>query len=361
MRCKKGVVVNCSVCGIGYVAKSKKSKYCSSKCKSQGWRNKYSKEQSKCLICNNKSPSRGKYCSKECRNLHILLKNIDKSQTYKDDENYIMCKICGFYAKDLSKHISYQHCSVEEYHQIFPNSDIRGLSYRNKQSKRLHGENNPGYQHGGKFSPFSDKFIGSSIKEDIIKKANKTRKENPHKQPTRVEYYLHNETNVNWDLAKYLLKERQATGRKENFINRYGEIEGIIRWNNRQEKWLKSMPKTNFSMISQELFWEIVDKIDIEDVYFAELSNGVADFSGKNNEITIRHAHGWCKPDFIKGNNIIEFDGEYWHSGHVSKNRDNIREQNLKNSGYSVLRIKEKEYTKNKQMVITECINFLNK
>ena len=161
-------------------------------------------------------------------------------------------------------------------------------------------------------------------------------------------------------MADYLLRERQAVGRKENFIERHGEEEGIQRWNERQEKWLKNMPFANYSKVSQELFWSIVDHVGIKDIYFAELSNGVADFSGKNNEITIRHENGSCKPDFIRGNKIIEFDGYYWHIGYVNIQRDNIREQNLINAEYRVLRIEEMDYYKDKELTIKKCIEFLN-
>lgn len=351
----------CDVCGEYFEYKSIKAKYCSSKCKSQGYRNSHIKKRKKCLVCSNDALLRGKYCSKECRNLYILMNDIVKSKKYKDDNDYVECKICGFYAKDLSKHISYQHCSVKEYHEIFPNSNIRGNTYRSKQSDRLKGDKNPAYQHGGILSPFSDKFVGKSTKEETIKKANKTRSENPHKQRTKIEYYLHNESNANWGLASYLLKEKQANGRKENFIIRYGEELGLPKWKERQEKWLKNMPRTNFSMASQELFWSVVSEVGIEDIYFAELSNGVADFTGKNNELTIRHEEGCCKPDFIQGNKIIEFDGDYWHAPNTNQIRDNKRQKLLEQSGYEVLRIKEKDYYKNKQNIIKECINFLNK
>ena len=57
---------------------------------------------------------------------------------------------------------------------------------------------------------------------------------------------------------------------------------------------------------------------------------------------------------------IIEFDGDYWHSearGNVQ--RDHDRDEILKNEGFDILRIGEREYKENKRATIEKCLNFL--
>jgi hypothetical protein len=366
---KKKMTKNiCEECGIEFESKMKK-KFCSEKCKGRAFRknnpNYYKKKPTIkiCEVCGREynGTLTSKRCSKLCIKLAPYINKISESQVHKNDPDYVKCEVCGLYSTDLSNHVPRMHCPKKDYLSIFPKAKMMGEGLLKYKSEKVKGNKNPAYQHGGRLSPFSDKFIGKTTKEEVIAKANKTRKANPHKQTTNREFYLHNQTNANYDLSDYLLHERQAVGRKENFIKRYGEEEGVKRWKERQEKWLKSMPKTLFSMASQKLFWALVDEIGTEGVYFAQLANGVADFSGKNHELTVRHDKGWCKPDFIVGKKIIEFDGDYWHSGHAAKQRDYDKETELLNSGYKVLRIKEKDYYKNNQTTITKCLNYLTK
>jgi len=57
-------------------------------------------------------------------------------------------------------------------------------------------------------------------------------------------------------------------------------------------------------------------------------------------------------------NKIIEFNGEYWHS--KTKEDDKIRYSIMKDLGYKVLVIEEKEYKENKSHIIKKCIDFIN-
>lgn len=58
-----------------------------------------------------------------------------------------------------------------------------------------------------------------------------------------IEYYL--ERNYTEEEAIELIKERQAVGKLERFIERYGMQEGIKRWEERQIKWQKSLSNRN--------------------------------------------------------------------------------------------------------------------
>lgn len=126
------------------------------------------------------------------------------------------------------------------------------------KSNRVKGENNPGYQHGGKFSAFSKNFIKPQSEEErqaFIKKTSENRS-----YTTQVDYYINK--GMDQEDAENALSERQAVGRLSKFIERYGKEEGTNRWNERQIKWqntmdaksdeekrdinIKKMPKTSF-------------------------------------------------------------------------------------------------------------------
>ena len=162
------------------------------------------------------------------------------------------------------------------------------------------------------------------------------------------------------------VSKQQATFTLEKCIEKYGEEDGKRRWLDRQEKWHKSYKKSNFSKVSQLLFWEISSHLNsLDDIFFAELDgNKKLDKSGKNNELKLR-LDKLLLPDFIDTNSkkIIEFDGSYWH-GLVckgNKNRDIERDEIYKKNGYLIYRVSENDYKTKKETVIEECLNFLKK
>ncbi len=58
-------------------------------------------------------------------------------------------------------HIKNQHSmNTNQYKEKFnvDNNSLYHHSYLNELSKAIKGENNPGYNHGGKYSPYSDKY-----------------------------------------------------------------------------------------------------------------------------------------------------------------------------------------------------------
>lgn len=79
------------------------------------------------------------------------------------------------------------------------------------------------------------------------------------------------------------------------------------------------------------------------------------DWLDKNNFIYEKNKHiNKYYPDFVIGSIIIEIDGEYWHD----KNKDSIRDENLKKLGYTVYRIKAKERIEEKLQKILIDKNF---
>lgn len=168
--------------------------------------------------------------------------------------------------------------------------------------------------------------------------------------------------------ARLLLRERQRTFTKEKLIKKYGEIEGITKWNNRQKQWLSNYKKTNFSRNSQLLFIDIYNKLANRDsVFFAVLDeNKQIDWSGINHEYVLKLNSKTIKPDFIdiKTKKIIEFDGAYWHGDKLNnkqenKKRNQERDELLRNAGYAVLHIHELHYYKYVTETIDKCVKFL--
>lgn len=337
---------NCIICESEYFQSRYNLTRCE-KCKSDGL--KRCKNHNEVVLGKHKSCSK---CSLE-KSLRIY------TEANRDD--WIECPLCGYRAGDLGTHIIKHHnITTEEFRQ-----KTGFLSIKSKnQRERISGNKNPAYQHGGKFSPFSEQFVHSDKIDvsEVKKKAAKTRKDN-NGYTTTIQYWL-KKTDGDLEKAKELLSKRQSTFSLEKCIEKYGEKEGKQRWLNRQEKWHKNYKKCNFSKISQELFWGIVDKLpSSENIFFAQLDeNKQKDVSGKNNELRLT-LEKVILPDFIdiSTNKIIEFDGAYWHGkvGHGNKNREKERDKILLNNNYIILHINENDYINNKQEIINQCINFL--
>lgn len=284
--------------------------------------------------------------------------------------NKVRCEICGQEMKELTNHIFRKHgIKTSRYKELYPNSNTRSDYLLKQQSERFKGEKNPAYNHGGKLSPFSEKFIKGTGNIEETKKKAKDNKQKLNRDTTKIGYWLE-KTDGDLEKAKKLLSKRQSTFSLEKCIEKYGKNEGIEVWLNRQEKWQKNFKKTNFSKISQELFWNMTEKInDLSNIYFAQLDeNKQKDLSGKNNEFRLRLDKKIILPDFIdiQKKKIIEFDGTYWHEVKNKKysftnNPDNQKEKLINENGYSILRIKENDYKNDKQGTLNKCLNFLNR
>jgi len=200
---------------------------------------------------------------------------------------------------------------------------------------------------------------------------------------TRIEYWT--DQGYSDEEARKLLKKRQTTFSKKICIEKYGEEQGLKRWQKRQDKWqetLKAKPieerdrilrakmfnGKSFSNISQELFWSVYEHIkhDFNSVYFATMKNGVKVQDDSFNEYRIIRADDRVAfLDFYirDSNKVIEFDGDYWHGerrGNIEN--DKIREEMIlqNNPELDILHIKECDYNNNKEQTINRCVDFLN-
>jgi hypothetical protein len=84
----------------------------------------------------------------------------------------------------------------------------------------------------------------SNSQKKKTEKLNIKKKNNFILDTTKIEYWL-SKTNGNLEEAKKLFSERQSTFSKEKCIKKYGEGEGVRIWEERQEKWLKTLHENN--------------------------------------------------------------------------------------------------------------------
>jgi G:T-mismatch repair DNA endonuclease (very short patch repair protein) len=268
-----------------------------------------------------------------------------------------------------------------------------------KLCDRVKGENNPGYQHGGKLSPYSEKYVGYQHLDEQERKKVAHEKmitsvtSTPiYRQNTQVEYYMHK--GMSYEEAVKARANRQSTFSLDKCIDRLGQEEGQKRFLKRQTQWLKTLDnkteeekerilrlkattkKGGKSKIAIELckaldrpgaFWGTIDKNQPGEKMFAV------------NEGAVKR----IMVDFCFENKIIEFYGDYWHqnpvrfkptnkiisrSGGDKKfitaqekwNLDAQRISWLENQGYMVKIIWEHDYRKHSDKIVKECLEFLS-
>lgn len=304
-----------------------------------------------------------KYCSDTCQKQsakasiikRMVVKSLIKFPDTANADTYVSCGICGYRSSDLAQHPMLHGLSQSEYRDKY--GDIKS----NVLKLKFTGKNNPGYNHNGKLSPFSKQFVNYTSDQYIQKlkdTAVQTKVDNKT-NPLTLDYYI--ARGYSTETATIALSNRQSTFSLETCVDKYGKERGTVVWSERQEKWLKSFKKNNFSKISQELFDNIM-KIYHGDVYYATHDRSeMKDY--KNKEYRLKLVGGRVVlPDFIDINKklILEFDGDYWHSAKVANpTKEAARDTAIIESGYKVLHIKEYDFKADKTKVIKECINFL--
>jgi len=218
---------------------------------------------------------------------------------------------------------------------------------------------NPYTGHDGRLSPWSKDFISYTnlSDEEKLKKISLSRKDDGKLGPIHKQYWMNKGFSEEEAVKKVC--ERQAVGSLENFKKRYGEVEGLARWKARQEKWMKSYKKSNYSKISQELFNGIKNRLQNSyQMFFA--TNGL----NYNNEFILKTSKSFVKLDFFipELNKVIEFDGDYWHGeARGNKIRDEQREREIleANPDLKIMHVKERDFRKDPDKIISECVQWL--
>ena len=323
--------------------------------------------------------------------------DINDNIIINDSEDSVTCRICGKQSKRIyGRHLKYSHNDLptKKYKKLFPDAPISCLKdkknisknsgkhmktekYKKMFSEKVKGSKNP--MHRSKtseefrksISPFSIEFYNERYPDLTLEK----RYEKLHEfaknaakdriDPTTIEYYL--KKGLNQKEAEQALKNRQTTFSKEICIEKYGEERGLEIWMNRQEKWLKNLPKLNYSKISQKLFVEIWKELKnrYNDIYFATLdkkTESIYNKDDKNFEYRLKTNESFIKPDFYipSINKIIEFDGTYYHRNNTeNKKREEKRNKLINDMNIDLLHISENDFKKNKEKTIQKCVNFI--
>jgi len=182
------------------------------------------------------------------------------------------------------------------------------------------------------------------------------------------------------------VKQRQTTFSLETCIEKYGEIEGQTKWQERQNKWqntLLSKSQEEIERINNSKMWksgmvskisqELFNALAIPNARYGQNTDGeklIKLSSGKNVMV-----------DYFYNGKIIEFFGDYWHANPIKYSKrqklkrvsnrmitdveeiwkkDKERISQLEELGYEVLVIWENDYRKNKHEIINKCRDFIN-
>lgn len=356
----------------------------------------------KCIQCGSEFETKSahaKVCSIKCKkefNKEIRSKNLSESKLEgTENVEYIICKWCG---KPVTRiygiHINTYHPgkSAKDYRLEFPNSPIA----TQKDQKATH-INSGKHMKEDKWREWaSEKMKGDKNIMSKVNASEEKRKQSSHfslefykkryPDKTETEYKEMVSENVKvflkdrltWTQNEYWTKlgysEDEAISIVANkqkrdlefFINKYGEEKGIEKWNLKISRWSNNFKISNYSKVSQILFAELYKNIKTKynEIYFATLNNNEIKDIGKNNEYRLRLLNRIILPDFFikDSNKIIEFDGVYYHRNTPENNkREKERDEAIKIAGYKVFHVNEMKYYKNKDLVIQECLDFIEK
>jgi len=125
-----------------------------------------------------------------------------------------------------------------EYYTVLYNCRRKAKQIMAKKSERMKGKNNPWHDHKGKYSPFKQGSINYNPDSIRLVHDNIRAKGNYN---TKLEYYLNR--GYSKEEANEMLSERQSVGSLSKFVERYGEKEGVLRWQERQQKWQDTLNK----------------------------------------------------------------------------------------------------------------------
>lgn len=303
---------------------------------------------------------------------HLERMRVAKLEENMNMEGGVKCMLCEMKSNSLLSHITRMHCSLEEYKEKFPNAPIYSETYLSGLSQRVLGAKNPAYQHGGKFSPYSDKFIHG--KDPLIhQRAAESRIRNGNDN-TQLEYYL--KRGLSPEEAAEALSKRQKTFSLEKCVARFGEEKGTKIWQKRQDNWMATLDQK-----SPEEKRIINQKKMNPDICISRAEKElVSKLIARNYEVKTQQAlndANWIY-DIVVGKKIIEYHGDYWHCNpnkypHNYYHKklqmfaeekwelDAVKRQHAISKGYEYFVIWEHQYKQDPEKVINECICFLNK
>ena len=199
---------------------------------------KTSIKELKCKACEKDISDRhynARFCSIECRDPFLNKERLNKKFKDKvENVDFVECKVCLQKHKRLNTHLIQKHnLNIDEYIKLYPSSNYICESTVVKLSNNVKGEKNPWYNHNGVYSPWSNKssFYSEESKEKCLNRS----------YNTKLKYYT--DKGLDEESALRALYERQNVCSLSKFIKRYGEEEGLTKYKNRQQRWLKTLDK----------------------------------------------------------------------------------------------------------------------
>lgn len=349
----------------------------------------------------------------------------------KNKDGEVLCELCSQsfkYKKGLSKHLSYTHkydkkkyydeYLKEENEEMCPvcekNTDFIDFraGYKKLCKNCLNKSKFPSNIEYWIYHGYSKFEAELKVKEF---QSAQSKKVTNRLSNTQLNYWI--KKGYSNEEAHKKLKERQATGSLENFRKRYGDLEGKIKWKNRQSKWQNTMSNKSpeemarinklkgitlenmirkwgtvegtrryyqwldkihynlkynilsYSKISQELFNNLLKNIlDKENVKFA---------THKKEKVIKTDTYLYFY-DFCYKDKIIEFNGDIWHanpklfnenekpnphSSLTSKDIWNYDKEKIKAAekiGYKTLIVWENDYKNNPKEIEDKCRKFIH-
>jgi hypothetical protein len=320
------------------------------------------------------------------------------------DAEYVICEICKEKRKRIeSMHLKTHNITYKQYIELYPEAKTITLSV--VKSTSITKENlvkKYGHDEGLiRWEKYKQKQADSNTFEYKKLKYNWSEKEfeNYNKSRAVTKNNLINKHGLNegikmWD--SYVTRQKYAGCEKEYFIEKYGEIEGNIKYkelNNKKknnlenyirkygevegikkfDNYIKKISKKPFySKISQILFEQIAEN-DNSKIYYATNKNG--EFCIYDESIKKVRFYDYVD-NFRK--KCIEFNGNVYHANPEIYtendnpnfrnkklksidiwNEDSIKNELIKSKGYDLLVVWEKDFTENPQKVIEICLEFL--
>lgn len=298
----------------------------------------------------------------------------------KEGIQHLKCPHCNRLVREITfAHvIMHGFTTTEEFKKKY---DLKYLKCQEIRD-RVKGSNNPGYQHGGKFSPFSEKFVGGYDAEwhaQHSKNMSEQFNNQPETCPRKVEYWLL-QTNGDMTRAKQMLGDYQKKDLNA-FIKAYGEEEGKIRHQARTDKWMTTMDSKSDEekarMESARFSAGVVSKPEIA-ISDSLKSNGyLMESQFKIYYTDSNYANRrYFMYDFKYQNKIVEFHGDYWHCNPnrfsaevINKttkftaqqvwDKDAKKKQLALDNGYEFMQVWESEYRKDTVETVRLIIEFL--
>lgn len=327
------MILNCQRCNVEFEAKAHNSKFCSDRC-GTAWRNER--------------------------------KFDGKVEGY----DYIVCPdpTCRQKVSEISK----LHAQMHGFESPTAMAAHYGLPTLKCERirERMKGAGNPGYQHGGKLSPWSRKNP-KLTEEKLAEYKEKTKRNRKGTRPNEIQSWI--DKGYSEEEARELVRERQRTNSVEKIAQRKGislEEAQEIR-NDITEKWFDGLVKSGMfsgsSKVSTELFDELAKT-------FPTL------MYGSKNEKKIRLKDKVVRVDCYlpDTNKIIEFYGDYWHANpklyeaksviksgkkaYTAEEKwesDATRTAQLIEKGYDVLIIWESDFRGSREETIEKALSFL--